>query len=202
MIGSLFIVSAPSGAGKTTLVRLLLERDRAVRLSVSYTTRPPRQGEAHGADYYFVDPTTFLAMRERGEFVENAQVHGHHYGTSRVWLEQRMMAGEDVLLEIDWQGAQQVRRQFPAAVGIFVMPPSLDELARRLRGRAKDSEEVIRRRLASATDEMRHASDFDYVIVNKDLQVALGDMLAAVQASRLRYAVQRRRHPECFEALE
>lgn len=202
MTGSLFIVSAPSGAGKTTLVRMLIECDPAVRLSVSYTTRAPRQGEVDGRDYHFVDGGAFLAMRERGDFVENAQVHGHHYGTSRPWLEQKMTAGDDVLLEIDWQGARQVRRLFPGAVSIFVMPPSLAELERRLRGRGKDSEEVIRCRLANATEEMRHVADFDYVIVNKDLQAALEDLRAAVRASRLRYPVQRARHPECFETLE
>jgi len=196
--GNLFIVTAPSGAGKTTLVRMLLERDRQVRLSVSYTTRAPRPGEADGRDYHFVDAPTFLAMRERGEFIESAEVHGNHYGTSRVWMEGRMRTGSDVLLEIDWQGARQVRGAFPAAIGIFVLPPSVAELERRLRGRGQDPEAVIRRRLESAAEEMRHAVEFEYVIINKELAAAIDDLSAVVRASRLGLAAQRARHPECF----
>ncbi len=196
--GNLFIVTAPSGAGKTTLVRMLLERDRQVRLSVSYTTRAPRPGEADGCDYHFVDAPTFLAMRARGEFIESAEVHGNHYGTSRVWMEERMRTGSDVLLEIDWQGARQVRGAFPAAIGIFVLPPSVAELERRLRGRGQDPEAVIRRRLESAAEEMRHAVEFEYVIINKELAAAIDDLSAVVRASRLGLAAQRARHPECF----
>jgi guanylate kinase len=196
--GNLFIVTAPSGAGKTTLVRMLLERDRQVQLSVSYTTRAPRPGEAHGRDYHFVDAPAFLAMRERGEFIESAEVHGNHYGTSRVWMEERMNAGNDVLLEIDWQGARQVRRAFPAAIGIFVLPPSVAELERRLRGRGQDPEAVIRRRLDNASEEMRHVGEFEYVIINKELEMAADDLSAVVRASRLSQAAQRKRHPECF----
>jgi len=199
--GTLFIVSAPSGAGKTTLVRLLLEQDAQVRLSVSYTTRAPRPGEQNGREYHFVGVADFLAMHERGDFLESAEVHGNHYGSSRVWLVEQMLAGRDILLEIDWQGAQQVRRQFSDAVGIFIMPPSLDELERRLRGRGSDSTEVIARRLAAAQDEMRHVSEFEYVIINNQLQEALGDLLAAVRASRLRLTPQRARHPELFTPL-
>lgn len=196
--GNLFIVTAPSGAGKTTLVRMLLERDPQVQLSVSYTTRAPRQGEAGGRDYHFVDAPTFLAMRERGEFIESAEVHGNHYGTSRVWMEGRMRAGSDVLLEIDWQGARQVRSAFPAAIGIFVLPPSFAELERRLRGRGQDPEGVIRRRLENAAEEMRHVDEFEYVIINKELAAAVDDLSAVVRASRLGLAAQRARHPECF----
>lgn len=202
MTGTLFIVTAPSGAGKTTLVRLLLERDPAVQLSVSYTTRAPRPGEVAGRDYHFIDTAVFLAMRSRGEFLESAEVHGNYYGTSRVWLEERVIAGHDVLLEIDWQGARQVRSAFPAAVGIFVMPPSMAELEHRLRRRGQDDEEVIRRRLGSAAVEMRHVAEFDYVILNNELQPALDDLVAVVRASRLRYGVQRVRHAECFALFE
>ena len=199
--GTLFIVSAPSGAGKTTLVRLLLEQDAHVRLSISYTTRPPRPGEQNGREYHFVSVADFLAMKERGDFLESAEVHGNYYGTSRVWLVEQMRAGRDILLEIDWQGAQQVRRRFPDAVGIFIMPPSLDELERRLRGRGTDSAEVIARRLAAARDEMSHVGEFEYVIINNQLQEALGDLLAALRASRSRLARQRARHPELFTPL-
>ncbi|QDX82381.1 guanylate kinase [Denitratisoma sp. DHT3] len=200
--GSLFIVAAPSGAGKTTLVGMLLERDPQVRLSISHTTRPPRPGEQDGVQYHFVDVPTFQAMRERGDFVEWAEVHGNFYGTSRPWLAQRMAAGEDVLLEIDWQGAQQVRKQFPDAVGIFVLPPSVEELERRLRGRGQDGDDVIARRVAAALGEMRHVGEFDFVIINADLRVALEDLLAAVRSTRLRLSRQRERHGDVFRFLE
>jgi guanylate kinase len=202
MSGSLFIVSAPSGAGKTTLVRMLLEQDSGVQLCVSHTTRSPRAGEADGRDYHFVDVPAFLALRERGGFVESAEVHGNYYGTSRVWLEERIAAGQDVLLEIDWQGARQVRQLFPEAVGVFVMPPSLGELERRLRGRGKDSEAVVRQRLANAAAEMEHVDEFDYVIINKELPLALADLAAVVRVSRLRYTVQRARLADCFKPSE
>lgn len=200
--GSLFIVAAPSGAGKTTLVKMLLAQDSGVSLSVSYTTRAPRPGEEDGRDYHFVDLASFLAMRERGEFIEWAEVHGNFYGTSRPWLESRIAAGSDILLEIDWQGAQQVRSVFRDAVGIFILPPSMAELEQRLRGRGQDSDEVIQRRLMGALGEMRHVGEFDFVIINKDLQKALEDLLAAVRASRLRFAQQRQRSPEVFHFLE
>jgi guanylate kinase len=200
--GNLFVVSAPSGAGKTTLVRLLLEQDTAVKLSVSSTTRAPRTGEVDGVAYHFIDISTFATMRNRGDFLEWAEVHGNFYGTSKVWIDEQLAAGRDVLLEIDWQGAQQVRHLFPAAVGIFILPPSLDELERRLRGRGTDAEDVIQRRVAAAHGEMRHVGEFDFVIINNDLQEALKDLLAAVRASRLRFSVQRARHPDAFRFLE
>jgi guanylate kinase len=199
--GSLFIVAAPSGAGKTTLVRKLLVQDAAVQLSVSYTTRAPRAGEQSGREYHFVDVSEFRAMRERGDFLEWAEVHGNFYGTSRVWLREQMESGRDVLLEIDWQGAQQVRKQFPEAVGIFILPPSLAELEKRLRGRGTDSEDVISRRLTAAVGEMRHVDEFDFAIINNDLDEALSDLAAAVRAARLRCARQRARHPQVFAQI-
>jgi guanylate kinase len=170
--------------------------------SVSYTTRSPRPGEQNGREYNFIDVQHFLAMRERGEFAEWAEVHDNFYGTSRTWLEQRLQEGCDMLLEIDWQGAQQMRRQFPEAVSIFILPPSLAELERRLRARGSDSEDVIARRVAGALGEMRHVAEFDFVIINNDLDVALGQLKAAVSASRLRFGRQRARHPDVFRFLD
>lgn len=201
MSGHLYIVTAPSGAGKTTLVRLLLENDSGIRLSISYTTRSPRPGEQDGREYNFVDMAAFRAMVERGEFLEWAEVHGNCYGTSRVWIEREMAAGRDVLLEIDWQGAQQVRKLFPAAIGVFILPPSMAELERRLTGRGTDSAEVIARRLAAAQEEMRHVSEFDYVIINDELQQALSDLLSVARASRLHLDDQRSRHAALFNSL-
>jgi guanylate kinase len=202
MAGNLFIVAAPSGAGKTTLVKMLLERDSGIRLSVSTTTRAPRPGEVNGREYHFVDVPAFLAMRERGEFLESAEVHGNHYGTSRVWIERQMAAGQDILLEIDWQGAQQVRRQFPGSIGIFILPPSVEELERRLKGRGQDSADIIARRLAAALGEMRHVNEFDYVIINNNLPEALEDLQTVVRSVRLRYASQLDRHRAFFAFLE
>jgi guanylate kinase len=200
--GTLFIVAAPSGAGKTTLVSRLLAEDANVRHSISYTTRAPRPGEENGREYHFIDGQRFLAMRERGEFAEWAEVHDNFYGTSRLWLEQRMKEGCDMMLEIDWQGAQQMRRQFPEAVAIFILPPSVAELENRLRRRGADSEDVIARRVAGALGEMRHVGEFDFVIINNDLDVALGELKAAVRASRLRFSRQRARHPDVFRFLD
>jgi guanylate kinase len=200
--GSLFIVTAPSGAGKTTLVKLLLDHDGNVRQSVSFTTRAPRAGEVDGVAYNFIDVKGFVTMRDNGDFLEWAEVHGNFYGTSRVWLEEQMAVGHDLLLEIDWQGAQQVRERFPDAVGIFIMPPSMAELESRLRKRGLDSEEVVQRRVAAALGEMRHVGEFDFVIINNNLQVALGELRAAVAASRLRFPRQKARHPEMFRFLD
>lgn len=201
MAGSLYVVAAPSGAGKTTLVRGLLEADPGVGLSVSTTTRAPRPGEVDGRDYRFTDVDAFKAMVERGEFLEWAKVHGNYYGTSKSWIQAELAAGRDVLLEIDWQGARQVRSLFPEAVGIFILPPSLEELGRRLRGRGTDSDEVIARRLAAAQAEMRHVGEFDYAIINKELQRASEELLLIVRASRLRYAVQGERHATLIQHL-
>lgn len=201
MPGTLFIVTAPSGAGKTTLVSGLLERDPLVRLSVSYTTRAPRTGEVNGQHYHFIDVQGFRALRDKGEFLEWAEVHSNYYGTSKRWLEEQIRAGRDILLEIDWQGAQQVRKVFGDAIGVFILPPSMEELARRLAGRGTDSEDVIARRLAAARDEMRHVGEFDYVIINNDLQTALSDLLAVVRATRLKLPVQQERHASLFASL-
>lgn len=201
MGGHLYIVSAPSGAGKTTLVRMLLGNDPGIGLSVSYTTRAPRAGEVDGVAYHFVDVPTFLALRDRGEFLEWAEVHGNYYGTSRTWIAGQMAAGRDILLEIDWQGARQVRAEFTDAIGVFVLPPSRAELERRLTGRGTDDAATIARRLAAAGEEMRHVADFDYVIINDDLQQALADLLAVVRAARLRLATQRQRHSGLFASL-
>ncbi len=201
MAGNLYVVAAPSGAGKTTLVRLLLEQEAAVHLSISYTTRAPRVGEVNGREYHFVDATEFQAMIAREEFLEWAEVHGNFYGTSKKWIADQLAADRDVLLEIDWQGAQQVRKLFQQAIGIFILPPSMDELTRRLTGRGTDSAEVISRRLAAAQAEMRHVGEFDYVIINDQLTQALEDLRAVVRASRLSFGVQRVRHAALFQRM-
>ena len=188
MTGSLFVITAPSGAGKSSLIDALLRDDPRLKLSVSYTTRPPRPGEADGREYHFVDDATFIAMLGRGEFLESAQVHGYRYGTSQAVIGGALERGEDLVLEIDWQGAQQVRRLLPQCVGVFILPPSVEELERRMRTRAQDADEVIRRRLASAEEEMSHAPEFDYVIINKDFEVAKEDMQAIIRVERLRRA--------------
>ena len=201
MAGNLYVVAAPSGAGKTTLVRLLLEQEADVHLSISFTTRGPRPGEQDGREYHFVDTASFQAMIARQEFLEWAEVHGNYYGTSKKWIADQLAAGKDVLLEIDWQGAQQVRSLFPDAIGIFILPPSMNELTRRLTGRGTDSAEVIARRLAAAQAEMRHVGEFDYVIINDQLAQALDDLRAVVRASRLSLAAQRARHAALFARM-
>ncbi len=201
MSGNLYVVAAPSGAGKTTLVRLLLEQEPDVHLSISYTTRAPRTGEQHGREYNFVEVAEFKAMIARGEFLEWAEVHGNFYGTSKKWIADQLAAGHDVLLEIDWQGAQQVRASFPEAIGVFILPPSMDELTRRLTGRGTDSAEVISRRLAAAQAEMRHVGEFDYVIINDQLAQALDELRTVVRASRLSFGAQRARHAALFARM-
>lgn len=199
--GSLFVIVAPSGAGKTSLVRGLLDTEPAVRLSVSYTTRPPRPGEQDGVDYHFVTEQDFIRRREAGEFLEWAHVHGNLYATSRSWIASQTAAGSDILLEIDWQGAEQVARIFPDTVGIFIAPPSIDELRRRLQGRAQDSAAVIERRIAAAQAELAQAGRFEYVIINQDFGIALEQLRAVVRAARLRYSRQLARNPVVFSQL-
>ena len=190
MPGNLFVVVAPSGAGKTSLVASLLERERNLRLSISYTTRPPRPGEEDGREYHFVDKARFESMIAAGEFLEHANVYGNYYGTSRAWIQQELAGDHDVLLEIDWQGARQVRRLFPAMVGIFILPPSLAELGRRLQGRGKDSAETIQRRMASAREDISHVLEFEYIIVNDRFEDALSERACVVRASRVARAQQ------------
>ena len=202
MPGTLFIVSAPSGAGKTSLVRTLLEADPGIRLSVSFTTRAPRPGEVEGLHYQFLDRNTFEAMRARGEFLESAEVHGNFYGTGRRWVENRLAEGSDILLEIDWQGAAQVRRLAPEAVTVFILPPSLETLAQRLALRATDSDAVISRRLEAARGEIAHVDEFDYVILNKDFDVASADLRAIVRSERLRRTAQLARHRDLINRMK
>jgi guanylate kinase len=198
MKGLLYVITAPSGAGKSSLIKALLAQDPGLALSVSYTTRAPRPGEQDGREYHFVDPPRFQAMLERGEFLESAEVHGHRYGTSQKVIEQTRGAGGDLLLEIDWQGAEQVRRLHPDCIGIFILPPSLAELERRLRKRAQDSDAAIRRRLENAVEEMSHAVEFKYAIINNHFDDALRDIAAVVRAERLATGRQLARHPEVF----
>ncbi|HUL96005.1 MAG TPA: guanylate kinase [Usitatibacter sp.] len=183
--GNLFVVVAPSGAGKTSLVAALLEQDQNVRLSISYTTRAPRPGEQDGVNYHFTDRARFESMIAAGDFLEHADVYGNYYGTSRRWIENELSGDHDVLLEIDWQGARQVRKLFPHMVGIFILPPSLEELRRRLQGRGKDAPEAIERRMASAREEISHVLEFEYIIVNERFEAALSDLVSIVRAARV-----------------
>ena len=196
--GNLFVVSAPSGAGKSSLVRALLGADPQVQLSVSHTTRAPRGQEQHGREYFFTSPEEFDAMVARKDFLEWAQVHGNRYGTSKQAIEQRIAEGGDVVLEIDYQGALQVRKTFANAVLVFVLPPSWEELRARLVGRGEDSPEVIAVRLENAETEMAHAPKFDFVIINDVFEHALSDLKAIVHVQRLKYAAQRRARPDTF----
>jgi len=202
MQGLLYIVSAPSGAGKSTLVTAAIAEDPRLLLSISYTTRAPRPGEQDGREYHFVDRTTFVDMLKAGEFLESAEVHGNLYATSQKQIAAGLSAGRDVVLEIDWQGATQVRRAFPDAVGIFILPPSMAELRKRLVNRAQDPEPVIQKRLDAAAEEMSHAAEFDYAIINNDFDEAKRDFLAVVRAARLRTARQCTLHPEIFDLRE
>jgi guanylate kinase len=199
--GCLFVLAAPSGGGKTSLVRELLLREPGMRLSVSYTTRPPRPGEKDGVDYHFVDEARFKAFQKAGEFLEHAYVHGNWYATSATWLKQQIAEGHDVLLEIDWQGAAQVRKLIPSAVLIFILPPTLASLKERLERRGQDSNEVIARRMEAAREEMRHCGEFDYVIMNQDFARAVDDLSAIVRAARLTAARQQIRHARLIAAL-
>lgn len=197
--GVLYIICAPSGAGKTSLVKALLKTDPAIRLSVSYTTRAPRPGETDGRDYHFVNRERFEIMLAEGEFLEHAEVYGNFYGTSKGSIGRDLNAGHDVLLEIDWQGAAQVRRHFPQSASIYILPPSFNTLRTRLAGRGQDSDEVIERRLAAAAHDVAHADAFDYIIVNDDFDHALQDLVAITRSIRLEAARQLKRHSALFE---
>jgi guanylate kinase len=192
---------APSGAGKSTLVNALLAKDSAIRLSVSYTTRDPRPGEENGIQYHFASVEDFMTRLNAREFLESAEVHGNYYATSRVWIEQQMKSGHDVLLEIDWQGAQQVKKRFRNAVEIFILPPSLDALEERLKKRGQDSPNVIVRRLLAAGSEMSHAAEAEYVLINENFDKALSELQCLVAATRLRFGSQYARHTTLFVEL-
>ena len=194
--GNLVVVTAPSGAGKTSLVKELLAADPQVKLSISYTTRPPRPGERDGHDYHFVSRETFEAMLGRGDFLESAEVYGNYYGTSQVWISDTMQSGKDILLEIDWQGAAQVRQLFPEAIGVFILPPSLETLHERLKARGQDSEEIIERRMRVAREDISHVSEFDYVIINNIFAEAVADLRAVFRAERLKVNRQLAAHSD------
>ncbi len=197
--GMLYIVSAPSGAGKTSLVKALLKTDPAIHLSVSYTTRAPRPGETEGRDYHFVDRHSFELMLAENEFLEHAEVYGNFYGTSKGSISRDLNAGHDILLEIDWQGAAQVKHHFPDSTSIFILPPSFNALRSRLKGREQDSDEVIERRLAAAAHDVAHADAFDYIMVNDDFDQAILDLVAITRSVRLETARQLDRHAMLFD---
>lgn len=202
MSGSLFVISAPSGAGKTSLVHALLNINPQIDLSVSYTTRQPRAGEIDGKAYHFVTRERFLDMAQRGEFLESAEVYGNLYGTSQAWIAQVNAKDRDVLLEIDWQGAAQVRKLFPHCVSIFILPPSIEALEQRLKGRGKDDASTIATRMASAREDVSHVSEFDYVIINDNLNEALRELNAVVLSARLRGSRQLARHQQLINQLQ
>ncbi len=199
--GTLYIISAPSGAGKTSLVKALVDSTSDIRVSVSHTTRQMRPGEADGVNYNFVDIPKFEQMVEANQFLEHAKVFDNYYGTSREWVDQQLKEGVDVILEIDWQGAQQVRPRMPGCVSIFILPPSRDELLKRLRGRGQDSEEIIQRRYQDAVGDMAHYSEYDYVVINDDFDDALVDLASIVRARRQRCEVQRGRQAGLIGSL-
>lgn len=202
MSGNLFVISAPSGAGKTSLVRALLNINPQIDLSVSYTTRTPRAGERDGVDYHFVSRDTFLEMIKRGEFLESAEVYGNFYGTSQTWISQENAKGRDILLEIDWQGATQVRKLFPHCISVFILPPSLQALEQRLKGRGTDDPAIIARRLAAVREDVAHVAEFDYVIINDDLNEALHELNALVLAAKIRCNKQLSRHQNLINQLQ
>jgi len=202
MQGSLFVISAPSGAGKTSLVHALLNLNPEIELSISYTTRDPRSGEQDGKDYHFVSPETFLAMAQQGEFLESAEVYGNHYGTSQVWINREISHGRDILLEIDWQGAAQIRSRFPNCISIFILPPSRGALKDRLKKRGKDDELVITKRMAAVRQDVAHVAEFDYVIINNNLDKALHELNAVVVATRLHSRKQLSRHQDLINQLQ
>jgi len=199
--GTLYVFSAPSGAGKTTLVKALLEQTTDIGVSVSHTTRGPREGEINGKDYNFVSQDEFKSLIEQSAFLEHAQVFDNFYGTSQIWVEQELKAGRDVILEIDWQGAQQIRQQMPEMVSIFILPPSREELLKRLTGRGTDSQEVIDRRMQEAVSEMSHYGEFNYLIINDDFETALQELRSVVVARRQRIAAQSQKQQVLLENL-
>lgn len=199
--GTLFVVSAPSGAGKTSLVAEMLRADHKLGVSVSHTTRPMREGEKNGVNYHFVSRNEFETMIGRGDFLEHADVFGNYYGTSQVWVREMLASGRDVILEIDWQGAAQVRHLIPECVSVFIVPPSSEILRDRLEGRGTDAPDVVERRLSEAREECSHAGMFDYLVVNDDFREALADLLAIVRSQRLRMIAQQARHRQLLSGL-
>jgi guanylate kinase len=199
--GTLYVFSAPSGAGKTTLVKALLEQTGDIGVSVSHTTRSPRVGEFDGKDYNFVHQNQFKALIDQNAFLEHAQVFDNFYGTSQIWVEQELSAGRDVILEIDWQGAKQIRQQMPNMISVFILPPSREELLKRLTGRGTDEQGIIDRRMQDAVSEMSHYSEFDYLIINDDFAKALQELLAVVLARRQRTTVQSQKQQNLLENL-
>ena len=199
--GSLFMVVAPSGAGKSTLVNALLAQEPGIKLSISFTTRDPRPNEQHGREYYFTSVEDFLQRRADGEFLESAEVHGNYYGTSRLLIAEQIAAGTDVLLEIDWQGAQQVKKRFPDAVGIFILPPSIAALEERLKKRGQDEPHIITRRILAAGGEIAHAPEFEYVIINQEFASALVELNSVITATRCRFPQQAARNASLFAQL-
>ncbi len=201
LAGTLYILSAPSGAGKTSLVKALLQQDDQVGVSVSHTTRAMRPGEVDSVDYNFVSMDDFNALIEQGQFLEYAEVFGNKYGTSQQWVKEQLAGGRDVILEIDWQGAEQVRRLMPEAVTLFILPPSRAALRERLNARGQDSDEVIEGRMAEATNEMSHYPEYDYLLINDDFDTALQQLASLFRARRLRQSVQQMRHETLLEQL-
>ena len=201
MRGTLYIVAAPSGAGKSSLVNAVLSRESGIVLSISFTSRKARLGERHAQHYHFIDKEEFEAMIGNGDFFEHALVHGDYKGTAKQSVEPQLAAGKDVLLEIDWQGARQVREKLPDAISIFILPPSKDALETRMRNRGQDSEQVIKQRLANAREEMSHYSEFDYVIVNEHFDAAVSELRAIFQAQRLKCDAQQQRHSDLINNL-
>lgn len=200
--GNVFVITAPSGAGKTTLVRALLAFDRETELSVSYTTRAPRAGEVDGKDYHFVSREAFTAMLDRGDFLEHAEVYGNYYGTSKVWIERELARGMDIVLEIDVQGAEQIRKLIPDVISVFILPPSAAALEERLHARGLDEDEAIRRRLRAACSEMARVDEFDYIVINDKLDQSVADITALVRAARLRHERQQIRNADLLNELK
>lgn len=202
MPGNLFIVSGPSGAGKTSLVNALEKSNLPLKVSVSYTSRPPRPRDVEGVDYHFVSREIFLSMAQNGDFLESAEVYGNLYGTSHAWIESEIAGGQDILLEIDWQGAQQVRQKFPSSIGIFILPPSVQALVTRLQGRGQDSAEVIAKRLHAAQADIAHVVEFDYVIINDVMDDALRQLQSIIVAESMRRDQQMIRHQNLINQLQ
>ena len=200
-LGTLYVISAPSGAGKTSLVKALLEKTENIGVSVSHTTRVMREGEQNGVDYHFIEKSEFEKMVEASAFIEHAEVFDNYYGTATANIEAKLKQGEDVILEIDWQGAAQVRKQLPYSVNIFILPPSQAALEERLRGRGQDSEEIIARRMRDAKNETSHYSEYDYLVVNDDFEDALAELKSIIIARRCRYAAQSERISPLLQEL-